>query len=219
MSCLTCRHLLFLVCVVLTCVVGAVCIAGTSTGTLQAATAAPINVRAGSAVAYLAVPSAFSHSPSLIRPDGRQHRNLCWHPPSSPWSAIPRPRASRRVSRFRARQDPTSSDEQSILAGDNRDDRALQIAIKPVTFHGLRSVSKLLVEEFYGNTLWFPAQYLVELNRLQSNFHSFEEDASRHLMLVATSAEDGSLAGFVDIDGRAKRTGFGKNERDKQTLR
>ena len=53
--------------------------------------------------------------------------------------------------------------------------------------------------------LWFPAQYLVELRRLQDNFHSNEEDAALRLMLVATAIEDGSLAGFVDVDGRDRR--------------
>lgn len=61
--------------------------------------------------------------------------------------------------------------------------------------------------EFYGSTIWYPAQCLVELNRLQENFHGYGEDANRHLMLLATSVEDGSLAGFVDIDGREKRPG------------
>lgn len=70
-----------------------------------------------------------------------------------------------------------------------------------------RAVSRLLVAEFYGATLWYPAQCLTELNRLQTNFHSYGEDASRHLMLLATSLEDGSLVGFVDIDGREKRPG------------
>lgn len=84
---------------------------------------------------------------------------------------------------------------------------ALAIDIKPATFQGLRAVSRLLVEEFYGSSLWYPAQCVVELNRLQDNFHSYEEDASRHLMLIATSAEDGSMAGFVDIDGRQKKPG------------
>lgn len=83
---------------------------------------------------------------------------------------------------------------------------ALSIDIKPATFQDLRAVSRLLVEEFYGNTLWFQAQRLVELARLQNNFHSYEEDASLHLMLIATSVEDGSLVGFVDIDGRERKT-------------
>lgn len=55
--------------------------------------------------------------------------------------------------------------------------------------------------------LFSPAQRLVELNRLQDNFHSYEEDADRHLMLIATTVEDGSLVGFVDIDGREKKPG------------
>lgn len=70
-----------------------------------------------------------------------------------------------------------------------------------------RAVSRLLVAEFYGPSLWSPAQCLVELNRLQKNFHSYGEDASRHLMLLATSVDDGRLVGFVDIDGREKRPG------------
>ncbi|CAN0333031.1 unnamed protein product [Pylaiella littoralis] len=81
------------------------------------------------------------------------------------------------------------------------------IQIKPAKFHNLRAVSRLLVAEFYGPSLWSPAQCLVELNRLQKNFHSYGEDASRHLMLLATSVDDGSLVGFVDIDGREKRPG------------
>lgn len=61
--------------------------------------------------------------------------------------------------------------------------------------------------EFYGSTLWYPAQCLVELNRLQENFHGYGDDANRHLMLLATSLDDGSLVGFVDVDGREKRPG------------
>lgn len=93
-------------------------------------------------------------------------------------------------------------------ASHHRDsDNALGVVIKPATFHGLRAVSRMLVEEFYGNTILFPAQYLVELNRLQTNFHEYGEDSNRHLMLVATWLEDGSLAGFVDIDGRPRKKG------------
>lgn len=84
---------------------------------------------------------------------------------------------------------------------------ALSIIIQPATFFDLRAVSRLLVEEFYGMGLFSPAQRLVELNRLQDNFHSYEEDADRHLMLIATTVEDGSLVGFVDIDGREKKPG------------
>lgn len=74
-------------------------------------------------------------------------------------------------------------------------------------FYGLRAVSRLLVAEFYGSTLWYPAQCLVELNRLQENFHGYGDDADRHLMLLATSVDDGSVVGFVDVDGREKRPG------------
>lgn len=76
-----------------------------------------------------------------------------------------------------------------------------------VFLSGFRAVSRLLVAEFYGSTLWYPAQCLVELNRLQENFHGYGEDADRHLMLLATSLDDGSLVGFVDVDGREKRPG------------
>ncbi|CAN0147566.1 unnamed protein product, partial [Scytosiphon promiscuus] len=86
-------------------------------------------------------------------------------------------------------------------------ERKSTIKIKPAKFHNLRAVSRLLVAEFYGATLWYPAQCLTELNRLQTNFHGYGEDAGRHLMLLATSLEDGSLVGFVDIDGREKRPG------------
>ena len=72
---------------------------------------------------------------------------------------------------------------------------------------GRRAVSRLLVQEFYGSTLWYPAQCLVELNRLQENFHAYGDDAGRHVMLLATSLDDGSLVGFVDVDGREKRPG------------
>ena len=84
------------------------------------------------------------------------------------------------------------------------------VEIKPATFPELGAVSRLLVEEFYGSGLWFPAQCLVELRRLQDNFHSYEEDATLHLMLVATAIEDGSLAGFVDVDGRDRRASNGE---------
>lgn len=87
----------------------------------------------------------------------------------------------------------------------------LPITIREVTFGGLRPVARLFVEEFFGLTLLFPAQYLAELHRLQSNYHSVD-DQNRHLMLVATSTLDGSLAGFVDIDGRAMRIGQGEHE-------
>ena len=38
--------------------------------------------------------------------------------------------------------------------------------------------------------LWFPAQRLVELRRLQNHFHSYKEDAALHLMLVATATNN-----------------------------
>lgn len=101
-----------------------------------------------------------------------------------------------------AAHEPAAADTTLATRGDT-----LEIDIKPATYFGLRAVSRLLVEEFYGIGLWFPAQRLVELNRLQDNFHSYEEDADRHLMLVATTVEDGSLVGFVDIDGREKKPG------------
>eukprot|EP00904_Undaria_pinnatifida_P013432 jgi/Undpi1/9219/HiC_scaffold_26.g11677.m1 len=101
-----------------------------------------------------------------------------------------------------AAHEPAAADTTLATRGDT-----LEIDIKPATYFGLRAVSRLLVEEFYGIGLWFPAQRLVELNRLQDNFHSYEEDADRHLMLVATTVEDGSLVGFVDIDGREKNPG------------
>ncbi|CBN77487.1 conserved unknown protein [Ectocarpus siliculosus] len=99
--------------------------------------------------------------------------------------------------------------ESASVDTDVRDlkEKAPLVEIKPAKFHNLRAVSRLLVAEFYGSTIWYPAQCLVELNRLQENFHGYGEDASRHLMLLATSVEDGSLAGFVDIDGREKRPG------------
>ena len=49
--------------------------------------------------------------------------------------------------------------------------------------------------------LWFPTQCLVELRRLQDNFHPYEKDTALHFMLIETAIEDGSLAGFVDVDG------------------
>lgn len=88
----------------------------------------------------------------------------------------------------------------------------LPITIREVTFGGLRPVARLFVEEFFGFTLLLPAQYLAELHRLQSNYHSVD-DQNRHLMLVATSTLDGSLAGFVDIDGRVMRVGQGEHEK------
>ncbi|CAN0571252.1 unnamed protein product [Ectocarpus sp. 12 AP-2014] len=109
----------------------------------------------------------------------------------------------------RARPAPRAAGESASVDTDVRDlkEKAPLVEIKPAKFHNLRAVSRLLVAEFYGSTIWYPAQCLVELNRLQDNFHGYGEDASRHLMLLATSVEDGSLAGFVDIDGREKRPG------------
>lgn len=106
----------------------------------------------------------------------------------------------------------TVEQEQSF-ASNSRDGDTLEVVIKPVGFHGLRSVSRLLVEGFHGNSMWFPVQCMVELERLQSEFHSYGADSDRHLMLIATSAEDGSLAGFVNIDGRSRKTGQGQSER------
>lgn len=88
--------------------------------------------------------------------------------------------------------------------------KPLAVEIKPAKFPDLGAVSKLLVEEFYGVGLWFPAQCLVELRRLQDNFHLYGEDADLHLMLVATTIEDGSLAGFVDVDARERRVDCGE---------
>ncbi|CAB1119615.1 unnamed protein product [Ectocarpus sp. CCAP 1310/34] len=104
----------------------------------------------------------------------------------------------------RARPAPQGAGESASVDTDVRDlkGKAPLVEIKPA-----KAVSRLLVAEFYGSTIWYPAQCLVELNRLQDNFHGYGEDASRHLMLLATSVEDGSLAGFVDIDGREKRPG------------
>ncbi|CAM9993814.1 unnamed protein product [Ectocarpus fasciculatus] len=109
----------------------------------------------------------------------------------------------------RPRPAPKAAGESASVDTDVRDlkEKAPVVKIKPAKFHNLRAVSRLLVAEFYGSTIWYPAQCLVELNRLQENFHGYGEDASRHLMLLATSVEDGSLAGFVDIDGREKRPG------------
>ena len=41
----------------------------------------------------------------------------------------------------------------------------------------------------------------MELPKLQNIFPSYEEEAALHLMLVATALEDGSLTGFVGVDG------------------
>ncbi|CAM9304796.1 unnamed protein product, partial [Hapterophycus canaliculatus] len=117
------------------------------------------------------------------------------------WQHHERPQRARPL--LQAAREPTAVDM------DVRDlaKEKCMIKIKPAKFHNLRAVSRLLVAEFYGATLWYPAQCLTELNRLQTNFHAYGDDASRHLMLLATSLEDGSLVGFVDIDGREKRPG------------
>lgn len=99
--------------------------------------------------------------------------------------------------------EPTAVDTALVATKGN----GLWMTIKPATFFDLRAVSRLLVLEFYGSGLWFHGQCLVELNRLQDNFHSYEEDADQHLMLIAVTVEDGSLVGFVDIDGRQKKPG------------
>ncbi|KAG5184966.1 hypothetical protein JKP88DRAFT_276892 [Tribonema minus] len=79
---------------------------------------------------------------------------------------------------------------------------ALQQAcsLRHAEWRDLGPVSRLLVTEFYGgNSIWYPAQCLSELNRLQMNFHF---DRERHLMLVATEPAQGGIVGFVDIDAR-----------------
>lgn len=126
--------------------------------------------------------------------------------PSSPWSPY-RHHCHIGILPLAAVHEPSAAAADTAPSGASTSPYPMPIIIKSATFHGLRAVSRLLVEEFYGSSLWFPAQCLVELQRLQDNFHSYEEDANRHMMLIATSAEDGSLAGFVDIDGRKKKTG------------
>lgn len=109
---------------------------------------------------------------------------------------------------FSLNASPAVGEDREKSSSHNRDSvKALGITIQPATFHGLRAVSRMLVEEFYGITILFAAHNLVELNRLQTNFHMYGEDSDRHLMLIATSLEDGSLAGFVDIDGRPRKKG------------
>lgn len=130
--------------------------------------------------------------------------------PSSPWSPYRHHRYTGALPPA-ALHEPTEADTAS--SGSSTPTHPMPIIVKQATFHGLRAVSRLLVEEFYGTTLWFPAQCLVELQRLQDNFHSYEDDADRHLMLIATSAEDGSLAGFVDVDGRKKKPGQSEGKR------
>lgn len=126
--------------------------------------------------------------------------------PSSPWSPYRHPRRIGFLS-LAAVHEPSAAAADTAPSGASTSPYPMPIIIKSATFHGLRAVSRLLVEEFYGSSMWFPAQCLVELQRLQDNFHSYEEDANRHMMLIATSVEDGSLAGFVDIDGRKKKPG------------
>lgn len=104
--------------------------------------------------------------------------------------------------------DATSSSAASTTQQRKTNPENVAIIVRPATFNELLGVSKLLVAEFYGSTMWVPAQVLVELTRLQNNFHTYGEDADRHLMLVAISADDGGLAGFVDIDGRDKKPGY-----------
>lgn len=142
---------------------------------------------------------------SCTSPSSRRCHLHSQHP-YSPWSPY---RRQRRTAIFSpvAAHEPAAAAADTAPSGASTSPYPMPIIIKSATFHGLRAVSRLLVEEFYGSSLWFPAQCLVELQRLQDNFHSYEEDANRHMMLIATSAEDGSLAGFVDIDGRKKKPG------------
>lgn len=117
---------------------------------------------------------------------------------------IPRSRPHRLGKRLSpAVHEPAAVDTTVVATKGN----ARWLIIQPAAFFELRAVARLLVEEFYGMGLFSPAQRLVELNRLQDNFHSYEEDADRHLMLIATTVKDGSLVGFVDIDGREKKPG------------
>lgn len=73
------------------------------------------------------------------------------------------------------------------------------VLIRKCRWEDLQAASRLLVSEFYGQTMWFPAQCLSELNRLQVNY---PYDGSRHIMLVAADPLDKSILGFVDIDAR-----------------
>lgn len=175
----------------------------------------------------VAVHAAFPTSPGFVRPP-RYTPPLPARPPTTPpsitkrYQDYPSRLSSPWVNRYDTTlwlhpvPDPGSAavEELSVAVEDHdactrHDAEVLSVAIKHVTFDALGSVAKLFVEEFFGYTLWFPAQYLAELNRLQMNYHSINQEC-RHLMLVATSSSDGSLAGFVDIDGRTKRRGQGK---------
>lgn len=98
-------------------------------------------------------------------------------------------------------------------------DEPLGIKIEPIKFKGLPAVARLLVAAFNAiepeKKSWIPAltiaQNIQELDRLQRNFHSRGLGIERHLMLVATCEEDGSLAGFVDIDARARKKQKGQS--------
>eukprot|EP00611_Tribonema_gayanum_P004659 TRINITY_DN13858_c0_g1_i1.p1 TRINITY_DN13858_c0_g1~~TRINITY_DN13858_c0_g1_i1.p1 ORF type:complete len:261 (+),score=67.98 TRINITY_DN13858_c0_g1_i1:160-942(+) len=76
---------------------------------------------------------------------------------------------------------------------------ATSVVIRKAEWEDLGAASKLLVREFYGQSVWYPTQCLGELNRLQMNFHF---DRTRHLMLVACDPLENSIVGFVDIDAR-----------------
>jgi hypothetical protein len=82
------------------------------------------------------------------------------------------------------------------------------VMVRKAEWQDLGAASRLLVTEFYGQTVWYPAQCLSELNRLQLNFHF---NSTRHLMLVATDPLENTVVGFADVDGRelpaAKRHG------------
>lgn len=145
----------------------------------------------------------FSHGNSG---HSRRHTSGCQCPYSNTQHApIPQRLRPHRLGKHLspAVHEPTAVDTTVVATEGN----ARWLIIQPATFFDLRAVARLLVEEFYGMGLFSPAQRLVELNRLQDNFHSYEEDADRHLMLIATTVKDGSLVGFVDIDGREKKPG------------
>lgn len=99
-------------------------------------------------------------------------------------------------------------------------DEPLGIKIEPIEFKGLPAVAHLLVAAFNAiepkKKNWIPAltiaQNIQELDRLQRTFHSRGLGSDRHLMLVATCEEDGSLAGFVDIDARARKKQKGQSK-------
>ena len=75
--------------------------------------------------------------------------------------------------------------------------------VRSASYDDLPRVAELMTDCFYPglNAMLRPVRYLMELDRLQSNFPYDEIDRHYYLCVFDSSAED-CLVGFCDIDGR-----------------